>query len=63
MKGKGRYAEIPAEEYPAIEQGCVILKASKNKETARAFLNFIKTTAAADVFRSYGFAVPGSPSH
>src|ERR1700736_328394 len=30
MKEKGRYAEIPAEEYPAIEQACVIVKSSKN---------------------------------
>jgi len=26
MKGKGRYFEIPASEYPPIEQACVILK-------------------------------------
>src|ERR1700680_4453260 len=35
MKDKGRYAEIPAEEYPPIEQACVILSSSKNKEIAR----------------------------
>ncbi|MCU1299700.1 MAG: modA, partial [Acidobacteriaceae bacterium] len=43
MKGKGRYAEIPNEDYPPIEQACVILSSSKNKETARQFLSFIKT--------------------
>jgi molybdate transport system substrate-binding protein len=59
MKDKGRYAEIPAEEYPAIEQACVIVKSSKNKETARQFLAFIKTAAIADVLRRYGFDVPG----
>jgi molybdate transport system substrate-binding protein len=60
MKDKGRYVEIPADEYPAIEQACVIMKSSKNKETARAFLDFIKTPAAVEVFRSYGFAVPAN---
>jgi molybdate transport system substrate-binding protein len=59
MKDKGRYAEIPAGDYPAIEQACVIVASSKNRETARQFLSFIKTPAIADVFRSYGFDVQG----
>lgn len=59
MKDKGRYAEVPAGEYPPIEQACVILGSSKNKETARQFLSFVKTAAIADVLRSYGFDVQG----
>jgi len=57
MKDKGRYAEIPSDEYPPIEQACVILAASKNKEAARQFLSFVKTSAIANVLRSYGFDV------
>ena len=57
MKDKGRYAEIPADEYPPIEQACVILGSSKNKETARQFLSFVKTTAIGDVLKSDGFDV------
>ena len=57
MKDKGRYTEVPADEYPAIEQACVILGSSKNKEAARQFLSFVKTAAIADVLRSYGFDV------
>jgi len=59
MKDKGRYAEIPGDEYPAIEQACVIISSSVNKETARRFLAFVKTAAIADVLRSYGFEVQG----
>jgi len=64
MKDKGRYAEVPGGEYPPIEQACVIISSSnngssKNKETARQFLSFVKTAAIADVLRSYGFDVPG----
>lgn len=55
MKGKGRYVEVAAEEYPPIEQGCVVLKASQKKEVARAFLEFVKTPAATEVLRAYGF--------
>lgn len=57
MKDKGRYAEIPAGDYPPIEQACVIVAASRNKETSRQFLSFIKTAAIAEVLRSYGFEV------
>jgi molybdate transport system substrate-binding protein len=59
MKDKGRYAEVPADEYPPIEQACVILKTSKDKETARQFLSFVKTAPIGDVLRSYGFDVQG----
>jgi len=57
MKGQGRYAEIPSTEYPPIEQACVILSSSRNKETARQFLLFIKTTVVADTLKRYGFDV------
>jgi molybdate transport system substrate-binding protein len=61
MKDKGRFAEIPAAEYPPIEQACVILSSSKNKETAKQFLSFIKTGEVADTLRTYGFDVQSSP--
>jgi molybdate transport system substrate-binding protein len=57
MKDNGRYAEIPADEYPPIKQACVILSSSKNKEIARQFLSSLKTAATANVLRSYGFDV------
>jgi len=60
MRGKGRYFEIPANEYPPIEQACVILKSSSQKAAAKAFLDFIKTPAITELFRSYGFAVPAA---
>src|ERR1700724_3685711 len=62
MKDKGRYAEVPASEYPPIEQACVILGSSKNKETAREFLSFVKTAVVADVLKRYGFDVQGGPA-
>ena len=57
MKDKGRYVEIPDADYPAIEQACVVLKSSKEKETAKAFVNYIKTPASAELLRKYGFEV------
>jgi molybdate transport system substrate-binding protein len=58
MKEKGRYVEVPANEYPAIDQGAVVLKSSANKEVARQFLAFLKTAAVVQLLRSYGFAIP-----
>ena len=60
MKEKGRYFEIPAGDYPPIEQACVILRSSKSKETAKQFLAFVKTAAAADTLKKYGFDVQTS---
>ena len=57
MKDKGRYVEVPAGDYPPIEQACVILRSSKNQETAKRFLAFISTAAVADTLRKYGFDV------
>lgn len=61
MKDKGRYVEIAADEYPPIEQACVILSSSKNKEAARQFLGFIKTPAISNLLEEYGFDVPNHP--
>ena len=41
-----------------IEQACVILGRSNNKDTARQFLSFLRTAAAGELLRSYGFDVP-----
>lgn len=58
MKDKGRYVEIPSAEYPAINQACIILNSSKEKETANQFLSYIKTAPVAATLQRYGFAVP-----
>jgi molybdate transport system substrate-binding protein len=60
MKNKGRYGEIPTTEYPPIEQACVILSSSKDKETAKQFLSYIKTAAVSDTLKRYGFGVANS---
>jgi molybdate transport system substrate-binding protein len=57
MRDKGRYVEIPTNEYPPIQQAGVILSSSKNKPAAKQFLSFIKTTAVAETLRRYGFDV------
>jgi molybdate transport system substrate-binding protein len=57
MKEKGRYVEIPAQDYPPIIQAAVILKSSHNKELAEQFLKFLKEPATISLMEQYGFTV------
>jgi molybdate transport system substrate-binding protein len=58
MKDKGRYFEIPSDEYPVIEQAAVVLKSSKKKDLAKQFIAFLKQPAMIEVMQRYGFVVP-----
>ena len=58
MKDKGKYFEIPTDDYPAIEQAAVILKSSKHKELAQKFIAFLKQPDATELMQRYGFVVP-----
>jgi molybdate transport system substrate-binding protein len=60
LKDKGKYVEIPAGDYPPIEQAVVILKSSQQKETARAFLAFVKSPEIVNLLKTYGFTVPAN---
>jgi molybdate transport system substrate-binding protein len=61
MKDKGRYKEIPTDEYSPIELACVILSSSKNKEIAQQFLTYFKTAPVDDLLVGYGFDVGSRP--
>ena len=56
MKGKGKYWEIPAEAYPQLAQGVVVLSQSQHKHEAAAFLEYVKQSGG--VLRKYGFTLP-----
>jgi molybdate transport system substrate-binding protein len=51
----GKSWEIPAEMHPALEQGAIILKDAKNKDAARAFLEFVKSARGRATLAEYGF--------
>jgi molybdate transport system substrate-binding protein len=57
---EGKKWEIPAEMHPAIEQGAIVLKSARNKDAARAFLQFAKSASGRDILMKYGFEVPAS---
>jgi molybdate transport system substrate-binding protein len=59
LKDKGRYFLIPENLYTPIQQGVVVLRASKNLQGAQAFLDYIKTPAGTAILERYGFVLPG----
>lgn len=58
MQAAGHYWEIPADAYPPIEQGAVILMGGKNQDSAKAFLSFIQGAEGQTMMKRYGFVVP-----
>ncbi len=58
MQGKGRYWIVPADAYPPLDQGVVLISHSPHRDDAVAFLGFIKTEEVAGLLRRYGFSSP-----
>lgn len=54
----GESWEVPAEQYPPILQGAVVLKNASNKSPALRFLNFLKSAPAKKILEKCGFAIP-----
>jgi molybdate transport system substrate-binding protein len=55
MSTKGTYWEIPPEAHPPLEQGAVIIKASKRADSAKQFLEFVKSRQGVAIMKRYGF--------
>jgi molybdate transport system substrate-binding protein len=60
LQREGHYAVIPQKFYDPIEQGVVVLRASKQPRAAAQFLNYIKSADAIAILGQYGFAPPVS---
>jgi len=58
MQGKGKYWEVPAESYPPLSQGVVVVTRSLHKKQAAAFVEYVRTKEASEILKRYGFAVP-----
>jgi molybdate transport system substrate-binding protein len=54
----GQWWEVPPTSHPAIMQGAVVLRRSRNIKQAEEFLDFLKTAEAAAIFRRNGFKKP-----
>lgn len=59
MQGGKRW-EIPADMHPVMEQAAILLKSAKNKDQARAFLEFVKSEMGRATLSKYGFMFPAA---
>jgi len=59
MRDAGRFWQVPLEAYPRMEQGGIILKSTKDLESARAFRDFILGEHGREALKRYGFSIPG----
>lgn len=55
---EGKRWDIPENMHPAIEQAAIVLKDAKNKDAARAFLDFVKGSLGRATLAKYGFVIP-----
>jgi molybdate transport system substrate-binding protein len=63
LQKQGRYELIPDTLYPPIEQAAVVLKASKEKKAAEAFIAFLEKPETLAKMKQYGFVIPSEQSH
>ncbi len=59
MREKGRYWEVPADAFPPLEQGGVVLAGARDAAAARALREFLTGAEGRAVLRKYGFRLPG----
>jgi molybdate transport system substrate-binding protein len=60
LKDRGRYAVVPIESYPRLEQGAVVLTSAANPDAALSFLDFVLGPDGRTVLDRYGFLLPPS---
>ena len=54
-RSQGRYWEVPLDAHPLIEQGGIILKWTKQPESAQAFRSFVLGAEGQQVLKKFGF--------
>jgi molybdate transport system substrate-binding protein len=60
LRGVGTYVAIPADLYPPIEQGAVVLGRAADPAAAGDFLDFVLSPIGRPVLERYGFVLPGA---
>ncbi len=60
MAAQGRFAEVPLDSFPRLEQGGVVLAAAQDPEAARAVRDFLLGDRGRTILKAYGFYLPGT---
>jgi molybdate transport system substrate-binding protein len=60
MKDKGHYWTFPVDSYPPLNQAAIMLSKSKQQDSARKFMDFVRGPEAAMLLKNSGFSLPES---
>jgi molybdate transport system substrate-binding protein len=58
VAGKGSFFEVPASDYPPINQAAALTKAGESKPAAVAYLAFLQSDDARKILEHFGFRLP-----
>jgi len=58
LKGKGKIYLIPQACYKPIVQSAAVIKATKDKNAAMRFFNFLYSQEAIGIWKSFGYGIP-----
>ena len=58
MKERGRFVIIPPDKYPPIIQAACVIRATRQLELAKRFMEFMKQPATIATMEKYGFVLP-----
>ncbi|MGI9022882.1 MAG: molybdate ABC transporter substrate-binding protein [Acidimicrobiales bacterium] len=60
LKDKGRFAEVPLESYPRLDQGGVVMGDARDPQAARRVKDFLLGEQGRAILGGYGFSEPGT---
>ena len=58
MRGHGRWWLVPENSYPRLEQAAIVLRSSKQKDAARAFLAYVRSAEGIAILKRNGLVQP-----
>ncbi len=56
----GRYAEVPIDSFPRLDQGGTVLSKAQDPQAAHAVKDFLVGARGVEILKRYGFYLPGS---
>lgn len=59
MRDKGSYWQVPADAFPPLEQGGVILSSAQDRAAAEKFRAYLVSPAGRKILTNFGFNLPG----
>ena len=63
LRNVGRWVQVPPDTYPPLEQGAVLTRRGTDNKAARAYLKFLQSEKAREIFNRYGFRLPSGKAH